>query len=202
MIARVAALLVACAAGGAAAQEFRVVGTCRDGQPHGVYELRGAGGQLRVSGAFNRGKRTSSFLYWSAQGVRVAHVPYDEGRKSGTLSLWYADARRDGAPRQKLEAGYAAGLRNGVTRSWHPDGGRRTVVRYENDEAVEVAAWSASGAPLDEAAAREMVARDRAEDERYYASLDALVAAHLPRCDKALPPGQRAAGPDRIGRSP
>jgi antitoxin component YwqK of YwqJK toxin-antitoxin module len=180
------------------AQQFRIVASCRDGYPHGAYELRSAGGQLRVAGAFNRGKRTSSFLFWTSNGVRVAHIPFDEDQKSGTLSLWYADARPGREPQQKLEAVFSAGRRNGTTRSWHANGKARTILRYEHGELVEAQAWNASGVPLSESAARDLATRDREDDERYYASLDAIVMSHLPRCDSSSPSQQRASA-DGVG---
>jgi antitoxin component YwqK of YwqJK toxin-antitoxin module len=198
-----AARLIACGAFAAVfgawatpvpAQQFRIVASCRDGFPHGAYELRSANGQLRVAGAFNRGKRTSSFLFWTGNGVRVAHIPFDEDQKSGTLSLWYADARPGREPQQKLEAVFSAGQRNGTTRSWHANGRTRTMLRYEHGELVEAQAWTASGVALSESAARDLAARDREDDERYYASLDAIVMSHLPRCERSSPSQQRAAG--------
>jgi len=163
-------------------------GGCRDGRPHGAYELRGRNGALRVVGAFNRGKRTSSFIFWTAAGVRVAHIPYDEGQKSGTVSLWYADAPRGGEAQQKLEATYVAGVLDGATRSWHPEGRARTVFVYANGSLVDAKAWNAAGAALAETAARALAARDSAADERYYSSLDAIIAAHPPPCDDATAP--------------
>jgi hypothetical protein len=167
----------------AAAQQFEIVGSCRDGQPHGAYELRAVGGQLRVAGAFNRGKRTSSFLFWTTRGVRVAHIPYDEDRKSGTISLWYADARPGRDAQQKLEAAYAGGKRNGLTRSWYPNGRTRAIFRYDHGRLVDARAFSPAGAALSDDAARAMASRDRDDDERYYSSLDAIVTSHLPRCE-------------------
>src|SRR5436190_5953677 len=78
----------ALAAGVAAAQSLPLVvdGGCREGLPHGRYELRTATGALRVAGAFNHGKRTGSFLFWSASGSRVAHLPYDDDARNGTLA--------------------------------------------------------------------------------------------------------------------
>jgi len=174
------------------AQEMQVRAACRDGLPHGAYELREAGGQLRVAGAFNRGKRTSSFIFWTATGVRVAHIPYDDGVRSGTVSLWYADAPRGGDAQQKLESSYTAGVLDGPTRSWHPEGRARTAFVYTGGTLVEAKAWNAAGAPLTDAAARALAARDSAADERYYSSLDALVAAHPPPCDEAAVPRQSA----------
>jgi hypothetical protein len=183
---------LAVAAAPVPAQEFRVVAQCRDGLPHGAYELRSRGDQLRVSGAFNRGKRTSSFLFWTSAGVRVAHIPFEEDLISGTLSLWYADAPPGREAQQKLEAVFVAGRRSGTTRSWYPNGKARSVLRYERDDLAEARAWSAAGAPLPADAARALAEQDRVEDERYYASLAALVTTHLPNCGANAPGTQRA----------
>jgi antitoxin component YwqK of YwqJK toxin-antitoxin module len=166
----------------AAAQELEVHAACRDGKPHGPYELRAPNGQLRLSGAFNRGTRTGSFIYWTRNGARIAHVPYDDDRKNGTLSLWYASSRSEREPQPKLQAGFAAGRRNGVTRSWYANGRPRTLFRYEMDVLADAQAWSRTGSPLAAAEARDMAARDRDLDDKYYASLDAIVTGHLPDC--------------------
>ena len=178
----IGAVCAALATFSAVAQDLWVHAACRDGAPHGAYELRAPNGQLRVAGAFNRGKRTGSFIFWTANGVRVAHVPYDEDRVSGTLSLWYAQGSQGGEPQQKLQVAFAAGRRNGIARSWYPNGQPRAIYRYEMDELADARAWNPSGAALSESEARERALRDRAEDEKYYASLDAIVAAHLPAC--------------------
>jgi len=159
-------------------------GHCRDGLPHGAYQLRGPDGTLRVAGAFNRGKRTSSFIFWSSRGVRIAHLPYDEGVLSGTVSLWYTDAARGREPQQKLEAGYASGQLDGESRSWHAGGKPRAVLVYARGTLVAAKAWTAAGAPLPADAARALAARDAEADERYYRSLEAIVDAHPPRCDE------------------
>ena len=183
------ASLVLSLASTAVAQELVAHGGCRDGAPHGAYELRSADGQLRIAGAFNHGKRTGSFIFWTRNGTRIAHIPYDESRVSGT---------DDGEAQQKLQAAFTAGRRNGVTRSWYPDGQPRAVYRYEHDELADAKAWSASGVPLSDREARELALRDRDEDEKYYASLDATVTTHLPACEEESAAPSRASLPDRI----
>ena len=182
-------------AGAAGAQSLRASGSCRDGLPHGAYKLIGSDGTLRVVGSFNRGKRTSSFIFWSSRGVRVAQIPYDEDHWSGTLSLWYGDAARDRDPQQKLEAGYAAGQRDGETRSWHANGKPRAVFLYAAGTLVDARAWTAAGKPLPDADARALASRDAEADERYYQTLEALVSANPPRCDEeAEPPSSAGVG--------
>ena len=189
----IAAVCAALAHAAAFAQDLQVHAACRDGAAQGAYELRAPNGQLRVAGAFNRGKRTGSFIFWTSNGIRVAHIPYDEDRLSGTLSLWYAQPGRGGEPQQKLQVRFTAGQRNGVSRSWYPNGRPRAIYRYETDELVDARAWNDAGVPLSESEARERARRDRAEDEKYYASLDAMVAAHLPACTEPVPaPGRTA----------
>ena len=69
--------LAALASAPVAAQPAGLVasGACRDGQPNGAYELRSANGQVRISGAYAKGHRTGTFLFWSATGARIALVP-------------------------------------------------------------------------------------------------------------------------------
>ena len=130
--ARLAILVAAAAlASPAAAEPFDVRGACRDGEPQGIYELRETRGALRVLGAFSRGKRTGSFIYWTTAGDRIAHLPYDEGAISGTVALRYPGAAPGREPQQQLEAAYARGVPSGPKRSWHPDGSRRGDYAYE-----------------------------------------------------------------------
>ncbi|HET9046524.1 MAG TPA: hypothetical protein VFO33_06175 [Casimicrobiaceae bacterium] len=168
-----------------AQKSLEASGSCRDGLPHGAYQLRASDGTLRAAGAFNRGKRTSSFMFWSSRGVRIAQIPYDEGQWSGTVSLWYADAARGRDPQVKLEAAFAAGKQNGETRAWHPNGRLRALFLYEQGVLVDAKAWSPAGVPLTAAAARALAIRDAETDARYYETLEAIVNAHLPRCDDA-----------------
>ena len=179
----VALALAACAAAAGAAESFTVRGACRDGYVHGVYELRDAAGKMRVQGAFNKGLRTSSFLYWTSAGLRVAHVPYDEGAISGTVALWFSNASPSAPARQKLEAAYARGERHGTTRSWFPNGRPRGEYVYERGTLASAKGWNAVGTPLGDDAARRQAGLDVAEDATYFKSLDAIVDANLPACE-------------------
>jgi antitoxin component YwqK of YwqJK toxin-antitoxin module len=167
----------------AAAPAYVVTGNCRDGQPHGAYELRMPDGTLRVSGAFARGKRTGSFLFWSSAGVRIAHLPYDDDAMSGTVALWYSTGKPSSEPRQKLEAVYAHGRRAGGARSWYADGHVRAEYRYDQGVLAEARAWNMRGAPLPDAQARAQAERDLAADAEYYASLEAIVRDNPPICE-------------------
>ena len=181
--ARLIVLAVACSAASAGhAQEFAVRGGCRDGVPHGIYELSNADGRVRAIGAFNLGKRTSSFLFWSPGGVRVAQIPYDEGVVSGTVALWYASAPPGGDAPWKLQASFAKGALDGPKRSWFPGGRMRGDYLYERGTLVAAKAWTDAGAPLSEAAARDQAAKDLVDDARAYAALDAIVERHKPDC--------------------
>jgi hypothetical protein len=181
--AQVAAILLALASA-ASAQGLRVEGSCRDGYPHGSYELRDANGMVRAVGAFNRGKRTGSFLFWSAGGARLAQLPYDDDELSGNVAVWYPPVR-GAEQRQKLEAAYARGRLSGAKRSWHANGRERTQLRYADGELVEARAFADTGKPLPDADARTLAVRDQAVDARFIHSLAALVREHLPRCQPA-----------------
>jgi hypothetical protein len=182
-LAAVVALALAPQVAFAADAAYVVTGNCRDGQPHGAYELRMADGTLRVAGAFARGKRTGSFLYWSSAGVRIAHLPYDDDAISGTVALWYSGGNAKNEPRPKLEAVYAHGRHAGGVRSWFADGRMRAEYRYDQGILVEARAWNTKGAPLSDGEARAMAARDLANDERFLATLEAIVRANPPQCD-------------------
>jgi hypothetical protein len=160
-----------------------VTGACRDGAPNGAYELRMPDGRLRILGAFAKGRRTGTFLFWAASGARIAVIPYDDDAKVGTIALWYLPRTPQGAPRRKLEAPYAAGAPHGITRSWHPNGERRAEYRYEHGNLVAASVWAQTGAPLAEPEARRIAERDRATDTEFYASLERTIAENAPRCD-------------------
>ena len=181
------AILVAAAALAvpAAAEPFDVRGACRDGEPQGIYELRETRGALRVLGAFSRGKRTGSFIYWTTAGDRIAHLPYDEGAISGTVALWYPGAAPGREPQQQLEAAYAQGAPSGPKRSWHPDGSRRGDYAYERGVLVAARAWRANGAALSDKDARAQAARDADDEAKTYATLGAIVDRNLPTCSRA-----------------
>lgn len=179
------ALAVAAATTDVAAQDYAIDGACRDGQPHGAYELRDGSGRVRVVGAFARGKRSGSFLFWSSSGVRIAQLPFDDDALSGTLALWYSTADRTGEGRPKLEAAYAGGRLHGLKRSWYPDGRPRAEFRYDKGALVDARAYSEAGRALSAADARALATSDLATDERYYTTLHDIVRSHQPHCAPA-----------------
>jgi hypothetical protein len=187
-VVRLAAAALALVAASALAQDFVVEGFCRDGQPHGAYELKGKAGEVRVVGAFNRGKRTGSFLFWSSAGARIAQLPYDDDLLNGNLAAWYLPGDRVADPRQKLEASYAQGRLAGVKRSWYPSGRDRTEFRYQDGALVEARAFAENGRRLSATEAQAMAHRDAEADRRFVESLEAIVRANLPRC---APSGDR-----------
>lgn len=184
-VGRAVCACLALAGAGAGAQDFTVAGNCRDGLAHGAYELRGANGQVRVVGAFNRGKRMGSFLFWSDTGARLAQLPYDEDVLNGSVASWYPPSSRSAEQVQKLEANYAQGRIAGPKRSWYANGRDRTELRYDAGALAAARAFAPSGKPLADAEARALAGRDEAADRRFVDSLEALVRAHLPRCDPA-----------------
>jgi antitoxin component YwqK of YwqJK toxin-antitoxin module len=182
------ALWLASASAGADAQALQVKGGCRDGVPHGAWQLASHDGSLRALGAFAKGKRTGSFIFWNAAGVRIAHIPYEEDQKNGTLALWYQTAARGRDAQQRLEAVYSADKLNGFVRIWNPDGRVRGEYAYAAGRLAAARAWDARGRELPEAQARQQAEKDIAAHEAYYDTLEALVASHLPTCDAYAPP--------------
>ncbi len=180
-----AAAVLGAHSGLSAAQPTDLVASvaCRDGAPNGAYELRMPDGRLRIVGAFAKGRRTGTFLFWGSTGERIAVVPYDDDAKVGTVAVWYSSPGPQGEPRRKLEAAYAAGVRHGITRSWHANGRRRTEYLYERGDLVTVEAWSDSGVPLPEPEARRVAERDAAADADFLAGLERTIAENARRCD-------------------
>jgi hypothetical protein len=180
-----AAALAACAAvssARAAPDGFAVDARCHDGRAQGPYQLRDARGQLRASGAFDGGVRTGSFIFWRANGLRAAHVPYDDnGVRRGTVAMWY-----DGDPRheavQRLESAWRRGRREGEMRAWYPDGRRRARADFTEGRLVKAEAWSQTGTRLPEDDARRVVLDVVREAETEYGALDALIRRHMPPC--------------------
>jgi hypothetical protein len=180
-----AAALAACAAVSplrAAPEGYSVDARCHDARAQGPYQLRDATGHLRASGAFDDGVRTGSFIFWRANGLRAAHVPYDDhGVRRGTVAMWYdGDPRRE--PAQRFESAWRDGKRDGEMRSWYPDGRRRVRADFAEGRLVKAEAWSEAGTRLSDDDARRLALADvRAADSEYDA-LDALVHRHTPRC--------------------
>ena len=184
--ARLAILLAAGAlAAPASAESFDVRGAWRDGEAQGIYELRDARGSLRVLGAFSRGKRTGSFIFWTAGFDRIAHTPDDDGVTSGTVALWYPGAKPGREPQQQLEAAYAKGALDGAKRSWHPGGSPRGDYAYERGALVAARGWRANGSPLADDEARAQAMRDAEDEAKTYATLAAIVDRNLPACRAA-----------------
>jgi antitoxin component YwqK of YwqJK toxin-antitoxin module len=167
----------------ASAQGLVANGGCRDAEPNGAYELRMPDGRLRVAGAFAKGKRTGTYVFWAENGARVAVIPYDNERKAGTIAVWFPPAAPSADARRKSESAYVDDRLHGVKRSWHPNGNPRTDLRYERGELVEARAWAEDGPPLVETEARAIAMRDLATDEQFYATLETYVADHRPKCD-------------------
>jgi hypothetical protein len=178
----VAAATLAAAIATAEPPALVVDATCRDGEPQGPYQLRGANGQQRVAGAFNSGKRTGSFIFWNEQGVRVAHIPFDEDVRSGTVAIWY-DAPPGHEPPRRLESVWRRGVRDGPTRSWYADGRLRSETEYAGGRVIATTGWSDAGQRLGDGAARALAERDARIADEDYGELDALVREHLPHCD-------------------
>jgi hypothetical protein len=183
VLAGLAGVLVVAQGLAAADDVLRASSGCRAGRPQGPYQVRGDNGQLRVAGAFNDGTRTGSFIFWRANGVREAHVPYDNGVRNGTLATWY-DGPPGREPSRHFESAWRHGRRDGETRSWYPDGHRRSVTEYANGRIVASAGWSATGEPLAEAAAHDQALRDERDADAGYARHEALIRDHLPSCGR------------------
>jgi hypothetical protein len=190
LIVALAGCAFALAVGQALAQAYVVVGQCRSGVANGGYELHMSDGRLRVVGAFTQGRMTGTFIFWSAAGARIAVMPFDNDAKSGTVALWYTppDGRVEAG--RKLEAPYADDRPHGVVRSWHPNGTPRAEYRYEHGVLSEAHAWSASGKPLGGTEAERLAARDAANEDKFYASLLAIVRENPPPCDPDRPNGE------------
>ena len=165
-----------------AATAWKATGNCRDSRAQGPYQLRSDNGQLRVAGAFNEGTRTGSFIFWRDNGVREAHVPYDDrGLRNGTVATWY-DGPSDREPPRHVESAWRRGVRDGTTRTWYPDGHRRSQTEYAQGRIVTSIGWTETGDPLSDAAARELAEADEQAADADYAQRSGLVADHMPSC--------------------
>lgn len=178
----IAAASITAAIVAAPVPSWLVDANCRDGQAQGPYQLRTGNGQLRVVGAFNEGMRTGSFIFWTANGVRAAHVPYDNNLRNGTVALWY-DGPSEREPARRFESVWHHGSRDGQTRSWYADGHRRSETEYDAGRFVSSLGWTDAGERLTDAAARALAAHDADTAEATYAELDALIRDHLPHCE-------------------
>ena len=177
-----AASLLAAGVAGAPSPAWIVDGNCRDGQVQGPYQLRGSDGQLRIAGAFNEGRRTGSFIFWTANGVRAAHIPYDNGVRNGTVAIWY-EGPPGREPARRFESVWHHGARDGPTRAWYADGHRRSETEYADGHIVRTIGWTDEGELASDTAARAMAEHDEAAIDAIYAALDALIRDHLPKCE-------------------
>ena len=176
-------VLGAGAVAAAPAESYVVDGACREGVAQGRYELRTSSGALRVVGAFNHGRRTGSFIFWEPSGARVAHIPYDDDARNGTLATWHEGAAAGAEPSRRQESTWRRGARDGPMRTWFRDGHRRSEADFAHGTLVRATAWSNAGTKLTGRAAREVVERDAAAADVFSTDLEALVRTHLPRCD-------------------
>ena len=185
----VACCVLVLAAGQALAQPYVVVGQCRSGVANGGYELRTADGRLRIVGAFAQGHMTGTFIFWSAAGARVAVMPFDSDAKNGTVALWYTPPDGRVETGRKLEAPYVDDRPHGIVRSWHPNGMPRAEYRYEHGVLSDARAWFESVMALPATEVEHLAAQDAANDDKFYASLLAVIRENLPRCESDLSNG-------------
>src|SRR5438128_940914 len=157
---------------------------CRMGAVNGEYELRQPDGRLRIVGAFSQGRKTGTFVFWAPGGARIAVIPYEDDAKQGTVALWHTtrDGRAESA--RKLEAPYREDRLHGIKRSWYPNGKPRAEYHYEQGSLTGVRAWTPAGSMLSDDEARQQAARDAETDERFFASLERMVARSLPSCSQ------------------
>jgi antitoxin component YwqK of YwqJK toxin-antitoxin module len=163
------------------AESFSVVGACRTGLPNGAYELRMSDGRLRVAGAFAQGRKTGTFIFWTASGARSAVIPYDDDTKTGTVALWYTAAGRELA--RRIEAPYADNRLHGIVRAFYSNGALRAELRYEHGTMVAAQAWDQRGARLSLAQTQRLAAGELEAAERVYSGLEAIVHEHPPHCE-------------------
>jgi hypothetical protein len=174
-------LILAALAPAAGAETFSAIGACRAGLPNGAYELRMPDGRLRVAGAFVQGRKTGTFIFWTASGARSAVIPYDDDAKTGTVALWYTAADRELA--RKLEAPFKDNRLNGIVRSFRANGALRGEFRYEHGTMVVAQAWDQRGIRLSDAQALRLAPLEMEAAERVYAGLEAIVHEHPPHCE-------------------
>lgn len=158
-------------------------GNCRAGGPNGAYELRMADGRVRVQGAFHDGKRTGTFIFWNANGARLAVVPYDNDVRSGTIALWQSRGKPMTEGQRVLEAPVVAGQAHGLRRSWYATGHLRSEATFDRGTLIDARVLSESGRPLPTVEARRTTLDDARAEETVIAALERMVAGHLPRCD-------------------
>lgn len=181
-IAGVGAVVLSAGIEAAPAPAWVVDAACREGHPQGRYELRDGDGQLRVAGAFNDGRRAGSFIFWSGAGVRLAHIPFDDDARNGTLALWH-DGPAGREPVRWLESVWHHGVRDGQTRSWFGDGRPRDESEYVEGRLAASRGWTDAGERLTDDVALERARADAATEDAYFSALDQIVRDHLPRCD-------------------
>ena len=112
-------------------------------------------GACAILGAFAKGRRTGTFLFWASTGARIAVIPYDDDAKVGTVALWYRAGHSAGraAPQARGGATRPACATASPGRGTRTAGSERSI--FTNAEASTAAqAWNEAGAPLAEPEAR------------------------------------------------
>ena len=167
----------------AAERELVVESACREGQPNGAYTVRMRGGQPRIVGAFHDGVRTGTFIFWNANGARVAVIPYEDDVPNGTIALWHAGGRGVRSLARRLEAPMARGRPHGTWRAWHANGRLRYEVTYDRGTLGRAAAWEPNGRALTASEARRAIEAERRREDADLARLAAMIQEHRPRCE-------------------
>jgi antitoxin component YwqK of YwqJK toxin-antitoxin module len=95
-------------------------------------------GRERLRSAYRAGLLHGTTTAWDEQGRRTHRARYRHGVLHGTAERW-----EDGVRREAVR--YVAGIRHGVSTSWHPDGSTAAVVPWAADHIEGVPAWYFEG---------------------------------------------------------
>lgn len=93
--------------------------------PHGEFREWYVSGQLAHAGAFDHGKKVSTWREWWPNGTPRFEGAYSRGRLDGRETWWYAN----GLPEWTGE--WSRGLRNGTELWWYENGQLRRLGAFE-----------------------------------------------------------------------
>ena len=99
--------------------------TYKDGQTDGSWEVYRADGTLAAKRAFSDGQRDREWIVYDASGERpIREEHYVRGKRDGVWKTWFPN----GEPRQ--EVSFREGVKHGPSKEWNENGEVRADVNY------------------------------------------------------------------------
>jgi len=136
---------------------------------------------LQIRGEFQDGKKEGTWDFWDSSGTQTVKLSYHDGMKNGPCTMWYSalsgDPRRGG--RLKLDMAFVNDQVDGVKMSYYSDpgiGSLRSEDVFDHGRIVKARHWTPERKELSAEEAMMHAEKDLEADQRYFDSMDKLVA--------------------------